>query len=379
MLDLNKKIELSKPCKMHTWFSCVIPLLFNIFANHCYAISIAEKECPTFNNSKNFGPLRDQDDRGFCHAFAAAGLFEEANCKKNKKSCGSNISPLSIARWTTNIMAQSPREDGWFADDDILAGLNLGVCNEKEYSFVQYTQTLNGTYRCNIRKDLSAENQARQMRSFFVQAASKSCDAKIIKFPGLTVQSDRYKKNLESCSGGHALIVQGIRWANGRCILDLRNSWGEGAAYQGEYDAVTFIGGLKGLASLKLLNKGEKVDFTKGVQATEHYNETPDQQDVAAFNNIRDTLQSGRSLVASVCTEMLPARQKPTTKPSQNRENNNSFLDGMKEKCQQLIKKFGKIDTSKIYNHTVEEVEKSYPGITKIMNGAVFDARKCGE
>ena len=85
---------------------------------HCAAMALyfTEENCPTFNNSKHFGPIKDQADRGFCHAFATARLFEEAHCIENSSFCGKQMSPLSIGRWTTDLMSVNATEDGWFPD-----------------------------------------------------------------------------------------------------------------------------------------------------------------------------------------------------------------------------------------------------------------------
>ena len=62
-----------------------------------YPSFLSESECTAFDNTKNFGPIRDQDGLGLCWAFQGAALIEEKICQKNK-ICGVSVSPIDFAR-----------------------------------------------------------------------------------------------------------------------------------------------------------------------------------------------------------------------------------------------------------------------------------------
>ncbi len=84
-------------------------------------------DCQNFDYSKRFGPVRDQDGHGYCWAFVASALAEEAFCKKNRENCGKSVSPLDISRcqW-----ALATRKEGGVFQDALECGISQGVCNE---------------------------------------------------------------------------------------------------------------------------------------------------------------------------------------------------------------------------------------------------------
>lgn len=281
--------------------------LFFIFVS-IEAFAIEEKSCPTYDNSKNFSPVRDQGQRGFCHAFTAARLFEEASCLQKKSTCGKPVSPLSIARWTTDIMSTNPSEDGWYTSEDVVAGLKLGVCPEKSYSYARYQDAVKGNLKdCPVDRNLSSTQQARQIKNLFIQASVSECNKTLMQFPQLHYQSDRFGTGL-TCQNAHALIVKGMTWKDGRCQLDLLNSWGEQANLQGFYDAETFLSGTRELTSLRKKKTGESVDGLTGAKPTEHSSEQILKQKQIAFDILKATLKNGSSVAASVCLDNLPAR-----------------------------------------------------------------------
>ncbi|MGZ3772561.1 MAG: C1 family peptidase [Pseudobdellovibrionaceae bacterium] len=349
-------------------------LLFNILeVVPCFASLIEEKDCKTFRKNSTFGPIRNQDNRGFCHAFAAAALFEEELCLQKKANCGKSISPLSIARWTTNIMAEDPKEDGWFLEDDLKVGIEMGVCEEKFYSYTDYLSTTNGSFKCEIDKDLDLKDQLRSMRNQFVQIYSKLCSKNTFHFSNLVINSNRYHSELSSCKNNHALIVNDMKWVNGRCVFQLRNSWGVDGDFQGEYDADTFMNAVQALNSL---SKTKDTGSGNGKPIL-HYNEDSEVQKMNIFNNIKNQLKTGRSTIASICLDLLPRKVKGSGVDNKLQRANRRENVLRNVQCEKILKKFGKLDPSKIYNHTIDEVENAYPGLSEIMNGAVFNATDC--
>ena len=105
------------------------------YQNSDLEYKISKSDCSvSFDNSSNFGPVRDQDGVGFCWAFAGADLYGEYLCQLDRKYCGKNISVLSgmLAgknNWKYGIDTQG---DGGHILD-ILEGFMLtgALCEEK--------------------------------------------------------------------------------------------------------------------------------------------------------------------------------------------------------------------------------------------------------
>lgn len=89
---------------------------------------IPKEQCTNLDYSGRFGPVRDQDGHGYCWAFSAAALVEEALCKKDKANCGKSVSPLDISRCDWSLLKESEGRYPW-------AGLKCavyhGVCFEE--------------------------------------------------------------------------------------------------------------------------------------------------------------------------------------------------------------------------------------------------------
>lgn len=280
-------------------------IVFFVIFNSSSSFAIEEKDCPKHDNSANFAPVRDQGNRGFCHAFAASRLFEEALCIDKKSYCGQQVSPLSIARWTTNIMAPRSSEDGWFTSEDVVAGLRQGVCLENFFPYNLYQDATQGKLKdCPVDPELSVIDQVRQMKTTFVQVFNNKCNANIIKFPKLFYQSDRFNVT-ESCANNHALVIKGMIWRNGRCELDLLNSWGERADFQGFFDAETFIQAVNELTSLRPKESGETVDGMFISQPKNHSFKSKAEQSSLILEKIKTALKNKRSVAASVCLNNL--------------------------------------------------------------------------
>ena len=78
----------------------ILPILLLIGLVPPFAFAgIAESECGSFDYSSHFGPVRDQEQRGLCWAFATAGLFEEELCIRDPSTCGkTTLAPMDVAR-----------------------------------------------------------------------------------------------------------------------------------------------------------------------------------------------------------------------------------------------------------------------------------------
>jgi hypothetical protein len=66
---------------------------------------ISEKDCPTYDFSDRYPPIRDQNGHNICWAFSSAALFEEQLCLESRKpgylgayKCGEKLSVLDILR-----------------------------------------------------------------------------------------------------------------------------------------------------------------------------------------------------------------------------------------------------------------------------------------
>jgi hypothetical protein len=76
----------------------VIPLLIPSLA------AVTKAECPSYDYSNRFPPVRDQDGHGYCWAFAATALYEEELCLESRKNkalnykCGQKLSVLDLSR-----------------------------------------------------------------------------------------------------------------------------------------------------------------------------------------------------------------------------------------------------------------------------------------
>ncbi|MGZ3773509.1 MAG: C1 family peptidase [Pseudobdellovibrionaceae bacterium] len=90
---------------------------------------IFQDKCTGFDYSKRFGPVRDQDGHGYCHAFTSAALVEEFLCKKDVKNCGKSISPLDISRCHWSLLS---KEEGSYINGSLDCAINNGgVCFEE--------------------------------------------------------------------------------------------------------------------------------------------------------------------------------------------------------------------------------------------------------
>jgi hypothetical protein len=73
------------------------------FFNLCLA-AVTKSECPSYDYSGRFPPVRDQDGHGYCWAFAATALYEEELCLESRKNkalnykCAQKLSVLDLSR-----------------------------------------------------------------------------------------------------------------------------------------------------------------------------------------------------------------------------------------------------------------------------------------
>ena len=74
------------------------------------AITMDKQDCPEFDNTKNFGPVRDQGHQGLCWTFQAAALAEENLCMQDHDLCGKWVSPYDVGRNYLNLL----REDYYY-------------------------------------------------------------------------------------------------------------------------------------------------------------------------------------------------------------------------------------------------------------------------
>ena len=111
---------------MNKFFFLFILLLFSgvSFAG------VSQKDCPNADNTKNFGPVRDQDGIGYCWAFATASLVEEDLCISKGKNCDHKpISPIDVSH--CNFTLSDIGDQGASFEAGINCVASDGVCYEE--------------------------------------------------------------------------------------------------------------------------------------------------------------------------------------------------------------------------------------------------------
>ena len=98
-------------------------------------VKMEREDCPEFDNTANFGPIRDQDGHQLCWAFQVAALAEENLCQQDEKYCGQSVSALDVARFEFRPLA---------ADREFKNGKD--VAGERFYGHVTMDDMLDGAH-----------------------------------------------------------------------------------------------------------------------------------------------------------------------------------------------------------------------------------------
>lgn len=110
------------------FFFLIFLLISNIFAS-------APEDCPSFDFSSRFGPIRDQGGHGLCWAFASSGLFEEQACLRDSSYCGKSFSPLDVSRCQWKV---GKEDEGSYVVDAAKCVLGQeGLCYEVDAPFYE--------------------------------------------------------------------------------------------------------------------------------------------------------------------------------------------------------------------------------------------------
>lgn len=92
--------------------------------------AITQIECPNIDNTKNFGPVRDQDGIGYCWAFAQAALVEEEVCISKGDKCDHKpISPIDISHCDFTLSDKNNQGNTLYAG--LNCALTEGACFEE--------------------------------------------------------------------------------------------------------------------------------------------------------------------------------------------------------------------------------------------------------
>lgn len=113
---------------MIKWFFISLILTFQS------TFAVGPEECPSFDFSERFGPVRSQGAHGLCWAFTASALLEEQECLRNPFFCGKHLSPIDASRcdWVFGT-----KNEGSSIQGAIQCALDQGVCKEIDAPFFE--------------------------------------------------------------------------------------------------------------------------------------------------------------------------------------------------------------------------------------------------
>ncbi len=121
---------------MKYFFSIFIT--FMSLVPNALAISKSQCEAIAFDNIKFHTEERNQENIGYCWAFAATALLEEKRCQKDPTLCHKHLSVLDVSRCTFKL--GMPKNQGFYTDLALNCAINGGgVCNEKDAPYSNAT------------------------------------------------------------------------------------------------------------------------------------------------------------------------------------------------------------------------------------------------
>jgi C1A family cysteine protease len=303
--------------------------------------SITESECGNYDYSDRFPPVRDQNGVGYCWAFASAAVMEEELCLEKRQNegsesyqCGDKLSVLDMSRCNFHIGTSYGSEGG-----DPAQALECVLSPDAYYSkyslnpdkkSVKATSVLQSHQKGLCLEKLAPYNNLRKGLKGFVDGFRGIVDASSFNY---TLERHNNKclkaqeKNLltseqmEELYEHHAKILKkllpnheafGVDFKSALKADNLTEEYLHDLLLTPECQKNSIEPNKNLVVKSDYLNEQKYTSYTfdsqKGSSSTEHV--IPEKTLNEKSLLLRDYLKTGRSVVASICSEKYLADNK---------------------------------------------------------------------